>query len=65
MPETVAVLAAGAKTGAVVARALLDAGLAVRGIVRSAERAGAVPAAATLVVAPDAAAQARACEGAG
>lgn len=64
MARAVAVLAAGGRTGAAVARALVAAGFAVRALVRSAERAARVPAGATLAIAPDAAAQARACAGA-
>lgn len=63
MAQTVAVLAAGGRTGAIVARALIADGMRVRAIVRSAERAGRVPAEAMLVAAPDPASQARACEG--
>ncbi|MCS6854647.1 MAG: NAD(P)H-binding protein [Elioraea sp.] len=60
----VAVLAAGRKTGAVVAHALCAEGFAVRAIVRDAARATEAPAEAELVVAPDAPAQAEACQGA-
>ncbi|WP_235691997.1 NAD(P)H-binding protein [Elioraea tepida] len=63
-PRTVAVLAAGGKNGAIVARALLARGFGVRAIVRSADRAGGVPAGADLVVAPDPAGQAEGCAGA-
>lgn len=59
----VAVLAAGRKTGAVVARALCAAGFAVRAIVRDRARATDAPREAELVVAPDAASQAEACAG--
>ncbi len=59
----VAVLAAGRKTGAVVARALCAAGFAVRAIVRDAARATDAPAEAELVEAADAASQAEACAG--
>ncbi|MFQ3621980.1 MAG: NADH-ubiquinone oxidoreductase [Acetobacteraceae bacterium] len=62
-PRTVAVLAAGGKSGAVAAEALLAAGFAVRAIVRDRGRAAGAPAGAELVVAADAAAQAEACRG--
>ncbi len=56
-------LAAGGKSGAIAAEALLEAGFAVRAIVRDRNRASGAPARAELVVAADAAAQAKACRG--
>lgn len=61
MTAPVAVLGAGGRIGSAVCRALIAAGFPVRALVRSRDRAQAVPGEATLTIAPDPPSQAAAC----
>ena len=65
MTAPVVVIGAGGRLGAIVCRALIAAGFSTRAVVRSRDRAQAVPAEAALAVAPDPASQATACVDAG
>ena len=65
MTAPVVVIGAGGRLGSVVCRALIAAGFSTRAVVRSRDRAQAVPAEAALAVAPDPPSQATACVDAG